>query len=227
MTRLYPSFLVSILLLSPSASFAASMKQISAGPVHISYPADWTLYNDPQGSWVHVSPPVPDTMVGHTFPAIVAIEVQRTSVQFTAAKFGTFFAVGAASTESQNFRPGFMLKDSADATMLGTPARRYEYNAEWASVHVRAVSIITALNGRIVIATIYAPPENFDQFLPAFNELVSSLTYSEVTTVRRGASKIPVIKKASRSSSVSKTVRKSLLKKTAVPVQAASSSSTR
>ncbi len=202
----------------PASAFATDMRSVTVGPVHFQIPADWEENSLPALTTVSFAPPRPDEMVDtRTFPARIWVAVERASVPLEGEKLKNYF-IGQSTIDGSStdwYRSNFALTSSRDVSFLGKSGMRFEYTSDWSSIPVRGVSILTVTEGKIIEATMYAPPGNFETYAPVFEAVVASVAYvGDQAPVRHGQSKAPAARSsvgsASSASSASSRARKPL-----------------
>ncbi len=213
--------LCGIALLLPSLASAAGMRTATVGPVQFQFPDDWEQIDLYSSSSMSFAPPRPDEMVDtRTFPARMWMSVERASVPLEGEKLKNYF-VGESTIDGRSsdwYRANFALTSSGDATFLGRGGMRFDYTSDWSSVPVRGVSLVVVIEGKIIEATMYAPPENFEKYYPFFEAVVASASYvGEQAPVRHGQSKASAARSSARSSSSVSSASARPLKRVAKP----------
>lgn len=76
--------------------------------------------------------------------------------------------------------PSFNLISSEDATLYGKPARKFIYTGESQSVKYKTVRYLASFDKKIYSVSFLTAPENFDAYLPDFEDIFETLTYEQV-----------------------------------------------
>lgn len=202
-------------------------EQGTVGPLTFTYPTTWQWVDVDVGSEGAINGPLTDLEKAEKGVARIWVSQARSNTTLAFDQLDhQFIGESIINHElilGQWYRASFHLLDSADATLLGLPARRYTYTAEWHSITVHGITVQTSVHNRIIRVTMYTTSESLEKkYMPVLEGVLSSLAYSTdgpAPRIKHGLTKtLPV--QATHTSGVGKSVSSSSAGKTKTSLSA-------